>query len=899
MNKWFISFCLALLCTAVSGQITVKEAKPVTSPGIVQLTSITVTDAEAGFPLAGVNIQLAQKKKDTVFLVSNKFGKAIFEHGLSGDSVKIMLSCLGYKNLEYTHKISSPWLTITARMTVDPVEISSIIVQGEQIAMVVRGDTTIYNAKAFKTMRNDPMSELLKKLPGIEWRDGQLYAQGQIVRRILVNGTPLFGDLTETAGKLIKADEVENVKVYDQHSAQDIAYGDTLKPKDRVVDVTTKKKMNIIRQTVITTAAGIYLDKNASGNYEELYSAQGQYNRHMVGNNLMASAGYGSNASFAGVPTQNTGNDLMGMLNWSKNAPNYKYQFQSLTMFTSKLNTAYSNSVKDYFPTDTYLSRQQTNESRNRYRITNLTSQHGFTYLINKRHRLGVSIGITDNHNRSDNDLYSNMLLDDVTTYLSDMQTHMGRDDLSLLGKLNYTYSFRKPGRKTSAEVSYTYGNGWGKEWSVDTLATSSQNIFLTNTQDARRNIYEGKITYSEPLSKKTSLNLQYNIERRKDKSDRISIDRLTGLPDMANTYDFTHDYLKNSFGPHFQYRNGSKLFLNVSLRMQTIRQNRDEILPDDLYDSRSYTNLLPRLSFMYNRSSSKLKLDYSETVAIPSVEQLRGALNTYKAPLYTMGNPSLKETINRKIELDYTFVNSKTYSTWSFNAVLNIYQNPTIIREILFTSATVDPEFGDFEFPAGSTLQITENASNRITFNTGIRYATKSKLLRSSVNAALKYSYDKLPYYMYDVLNTNDMHTANVTLGLVSDFSRKIELSLTSATGLGYYERDDNSTLKEISEVVGGRIRWNFAKRLWLNTNGDFRFRNTTAPGTLLREVILNAELACTFGKADAGNISLNFNDLLNQARSFIVSLENDHINMLRTTILGRNIFLKLSYRF
>lgn len=39
--------------------------------------------------------------------------------------------------------------------------------------MVFKGDTTVYNAGAFKTMADDRFEELLRQLPGVEIKDNQ------------------------------------------------------------------------------------------------------------------------------------------------------------------------------------------------------------------------------------------------------------------------------------------------------------------------------------------------------------------------------------------------------------------------------------------------------------------------------------------------------------------------------------------------------------------------------------------------------------------------------------------------------------------------------------------------------------------------------------------------------
>lgn len=899
MNKWLILFCLVLSCSAASGQITVERRFQEWYAYTVPCSEVRVVDAEGGVPLAGAVIRIVEDRKDTVSLVSNQKGEARFERKLTGDSLQIMVSYLGYKKLEYTHKISHSWVNIAARMAVDPLEISSIIIKGEQIAMVSRGDTTVYHAGAFKTMRSDPLSDLLKKLPGVEMREGKLYANGKIVQRILVNGTPLFGDYMDRAQELLRADNVENVKVYDQHSAQSIINGDTLKPKERVIDVTTKKKVNIVRQAFLGASGGVYLDKDADGNYEELYGLRGQYDRHKVGDNLFAWLDYGEKTYALSLPSCRFNNKFNGRLSWDRSFRK-KYRFTTSTSFSNDRNKNNSSTSDDYFPTESYASRQQTTLSDNREKKASLNSLNTFSYRINKHHNIQAIVQVTGTRDRSDNWSYNELMLNDAISYLSDMRMYSGQDQFSVDTRLSYNYNFNKPGRRLTSKFSFNSGNGSSDGLSIDTLASSTKNVFLTNTQNSRNRMFKGEITYSEPLSKRTNLNFGYQIERSKTVSDRISVDRLTGMPDLNNTYDFTNDYLKNFVNAGFLYRNGDKIWFDVHVKAQSSRQKRDEVLPDDLRESRTFTNLLPSLRFVYQQGSAKkFELNYMEIVSIPSVEQLRGALNTYRAPSYTAGNPSLKESVERKVNMTYSVINAKRRSSLSFLTTLKFYQHPVVPREIFFTSATVCPQYGDFEFPAGSTLRIAENASGRFAGQGTIAYNKDSKWLQSMVHAQLMYTFERKPYYLSETLNTNDMHRADLMLDIVSDFSRKVRITLSSMTSLGYSENDDRSTLKDLSETVNGEVRWNFAGRLWLNANGGYRYRNTTMPGTELQEVLLNAEFVCKFGKDDVGSIGLHANDLLNQARTFTVQMENDRISVRRQTVLGRNILVEFSYKF
>jgi hypothetical protein len=64
------------------------------------------------------------------------------------------------------------------------------------------GDTVQYNAGSFKTKPNAVVEDLLKRMPGIQVdKDGKVKAQGQEVKRVLVDGKEFFGNDPKIATK--------------------------------------------------------------------------------------------------------------------------------------------------------------------------------------------------------------------------------------------------------------------------------------------------------------------------------------------------------------------------------------------------------------------------------------------------------------------------------------------------------------------------------------------------------------------------------------------------------------------------------------------------------------------------------------------------------------------------
>ena len=80
------------------------------------------------------------------------------------DSVTLEVRYVGYRTFSRRYGAAGFSGYIDVGMETDAQQIARVIVLGEQVAMVFRGDTTIYNASAFRTLADDRLEELLRQL---------------------------------------------------------------------------------------------------------------------------------------------------------------------------------------------------------------------------------------------------------------------------------------------------------------------------------------------------------------------------------------------------------------------------------------------------------------------------------------------------------------------------------------------------------------------------------------------------------------------------------------------------------------------------------------------------------------------------------------------------------------
>ena len=99
--------------------------------------------------------------------------------------------------------------------------LADVIVKGNRASIKIKGDTTEFDARAYKTQANATVEDLLKQLQGITVdKDGKITAQGQTVSKVLVDGEEFFGDDPTLVTKNLRADMVDKVQLYDKKSDQ-------------------------------------------------------------------------------------------------------------------------------------------------------------------------------------------------------------------------------------------------------------------------------------------------------------------------------------------------------------------------------------------------------------------------------------------------------------------------------------------------------------------------------------------------------------------------------------------------------------------------------------------------------------------------------------------------------
>ncbi len=123
------------------------------------------------------------------------------------------------------------------------VRLNAVEVTGILPGAQVKGDTTEFNAAAFKANPDATAEDLIAKAPGVTNEGGKIKSQGEEVKQVLVDGRPFFGNDPTAALRTIPAELVDRIQIFDQQSEQSRFTGFDDGNTTKTVNLVTRQSM--------------------------------------------------------------------------------------------------------------------------------------------------------------------------------------------------------------------------------------------------------------------------------------------------------------------------------------------------------------------------------------------------------------------------------------------------------------------------------------------------------------------------------------------------------------------------------------------------------------------------------------------------------------------------------
>lgn len=915
MKNILLTCCLAFVAQAASAQTAV---------------SVKFVD-KSNLPLPGVAVT-ARLLPDSTLAAQGYADAAglFFQRGLQTGAYLLEAQLVGFqtasKTVQLTARINQlpVWTLEEAREMLKEATVTEL-----QERVTQKDDTTEFNAAAFKVNPDADASDLIKKMPGIEVQGGTIRAQGEDVKRVLVDGKEFFGNDPALALKSLPADVIDKIQVFDRMSEQSQFTGFNDGNTEKTINITTKPGMNKGQFGKVYAGYGTNERYKAGGNIN-WFQGKRRISFIAMSNNtneqnfsmqdiLQITGGGGSLSGRGGRPGFGGGGD--NFLSGQQNGINQTHSFgvnYSDDFMSGKLKITGSyffNETNN--TTDQLLNRQFLLEAL----PARFYDETQASNSMNRNHRFNVRITadvdsankfiIRPNLSFQDNrslTVFEGTNLTEAAKLLNNTATENGSDfnGYQFSNSLLWQRKLNKKGRTFSTDLQTEFNDRSGSA----TLLAQNRFMQVTDSLYVIDQAQESQITaqklavnlrYTEQLTAKDQLEFNYEPAYQTNYSVQLTdrIDQLSGLPfqDAILSSDFDNYLTTNTAGVSYQ-RNEEKMQFMVSANFQNLRLEGDLRTPFDTRIDRTWNNVLPRAWFRYSFSKTRqFRTFYRARTTTPSVQQLQEAVNNSNPLQLSTGNPNLDQGVSHFWVGRYNNINTAT------NRNFFMFFNTQITTDYIGNSTFIAPT--DSLLPNGILLargaQINrpENLGTAYSFRTFASYGMPVTKLKSNLSLNGGLSWQQSPGLINGLVNISDYTNFNAGMVLGSNISERIDFSINYAAQYNLVANSiqqnlNNNYFTHTAGISGQIILF---KGLVLQSDFNQYIYSGLGDAFDLNFLLWNAGIGYKFLKNNAAELRLTVFDLLKQNNSIARTVNETFVEDRRTQVLQRFFMLTFTY--
>ncbi|HEX4877323.1 MAG TPA: outer membrane beta-barrel family protein [Chitinophagaceae bacterium] len=793
----------------------------------------------------------------------------------------------------------------------------------------IKGDTTIYTADSFKVSANANVEELLKKLPGIQVdKNGEIRAMGERVEKVLVDGEEFFGDDPGMAVKNLRADAVKEVQVFDKKSEQAEFTGIDDGKTQKTINLKLKEDKKKGYFGKIDLAGGLTNNPGNRFNNNLMYSAfkgkrkigafllngntgqdglNWQDEQKYGGENENMTMGLDDEGGFVFMtrgggtdeePFVNTQNGFIKNTNAGLTYSN-KWNDKTTFNFSPKFNSqVYNNNLSQFTrtavtPDSVFDANTTRNTYVNRY---NLKNSAIYDVKIDSNNSLKLTLRGNYYHTESREEDYSF-----TTGAQSVLKNTTQRKFNGLSQKQAYSANIIFKHKFKKLRRTLTFTTDWRfLDTDIDNLLQSKNVGFKDGVSDlvidldrnnlnARvSNTLSGKVVYTEPLSKKYSLELGYELNLNKGKND-FSVFNKNAVTDK---YDVLVDSLSNNFKQTITINRPSakisfsdkKVKFNMGAGFGLTNFNLADITADTSY-KRNFINFFPTAGLTYNyKSNHSLRITYTGNTSQPTINQLQPLRNNNDIFNQYNGNPNLKPTFTHNLNLShngYDFLKDR----WMYQSL-----NINVSTNAITNNRTIDLSNGKT-----ITSPVNTNGNMNLSVWTGMGSKFKKMEVRYSIGPTLSYN------QFADFINSTKIVTKTLSAGM----SVSAQKAKDKKYDFSFYNdfRFNNNRTTQTSNFSTNTFGFNgtvYYKKTWsLISDYMYNWREKIQENSpRISNHMLNARLQKTF-RNNEFTLYFVVRDILNQNIGVDMSFYGNTYNETRNDRLRRYWMLGFAWDF
>ena len=906
-----------------------------TSMAQLQVTG-KVIESDSQEPVAQTTVKLLKTDSTLAAGVLTKLDGSFSVKAPKAGSYIIQITCVGFK--AYTKRLSvqadKDVKLGTIELKPDAIMLKGATVTGHAAKVTLKADTFVYNAAAFRTPEGSVVEELVKRLPGAEVDDdGSIKINGKQVKKILVDGKEFMTGDTKTAMKNLPTNIIDRIKAYDQQSDLARISGIEDGEEQTVLDFGIKPGMN--RGFMTNNDFGIGTQSRYSARTFNGLMKSDMTLMMMASANNVNDMGFGGGGGRFGMGRQGltatkmvgvnmnyekTGKlTLDGSVRWNHNNGDALSKSNSQTFFSSEMSQFGNSRNQNYSRSngwDAQIRLEWTPDS-----MTNIMFRPNFRYNSNDGSTINKSASFSDNPYEmevpsvgliTDPLEQINLIAGDpeLAKTIKNYQRQNSisySDSKNVGGMLQLNRKLNSYGRNITLVLNGNYSNGDSKSLSNNLIqyynGSLNDTINRWNITPSTNYSYSARLSYSEPIFRRTYLQFSYTFGYSYQKSDRETFNmfgadfsdlnpdfrgwdsylnratleredaqcRFSEYKNYTHTADVTLRLIRNAY----QFNIGFQVVPQKSHYVQdyTQKNNIGETVRMRADTTRTVTNFSPTLDFRWRKSqTSQLRFNYRANTRQPSISDLLDIYDDSNPLAIRRGNPGLKPSFTQSFRLNYNDYFQKHQQ--SIGAFLNFSMTDNSVSS---KTTLIDKETGKTETKP-ENINGNWNGSLYLTFNTALDSAAYFNL-----NTSTNLSYNHNVGYVQVAGDKESQKSVTKALGIgerlgVSYRNEWFELELNGS--LNYQknrsELQANNNLDTWQYTYGATLGINAPWGTAISTNMNMQSRRGYADASMnTNELIWNAQLSQSFLRGNALTVSLQFYDILHQ-QSTVSSILN-----------------------
>jgi hypothetical protein len=892
----------------------------------------------SGHPLPQATVMLLMPKDSSLvnYGRSNESGHFEFKN-VKRQNYILKVSYVSFLPLQMDIKPTEEGPMDLGNILLKPIskELFEVVVRTAKAPLSIRGDTIEYNAGSFKVPPGATVEDLLRKLPGMEIEaDGSIRAQGQVVKKVTVDGRSFFGSDPKLATKNLSADAIQKVQVFNGQTEAAKVTGIDDGKKEKTINLELKESHKKGGFGKITAGLATEDRREIKGNYNK-FDAKNQISVIGLGNNTNQSGmsfddyqdfrgsqsfTWGDEADFgfssgSRYISFDDGDDQLGIPiggrrdGFSKNysgGANYNFDTKK-SKFSSNYYFNQSERIIDKISTTQRFFQEKTQNS------ADTTSQK--TFSANHRMSLRYENNIDSSNtliligngklsfgNANESSRIFQQLFFQNTLLPRNSSLQNGGIQQSFTGQNTaiFRHKFVKKGRSFSASAGYNYLNSSGdatqkslnKLFNATTLRDSILAIDQLTNNFSNKSQIKSSLFFVEPLSKTFFWESFFNTSFQSNQVNRDLFDRSNAGANNRN------DSLSRFYDNHLTYnRLGSSLRyskdgVNISAGLAAQHFNlvgdfrRSAQSPNLANIDLAYFAWIPKFSMDLELKNNRyVYFNYDKSAIEPNMRDLQPIVDNSNPLFLRVGNPNLLPSVNHSLSTGFNLFDAANFMHLYTNLSYNYNVNQVVYNQSINSN--------------GIVMTKPMNISGGVSYNGYFGFGFPLKKTVSTMNVNADFNAAKNPLMLNDVFTNTQTNSGSISSRISYTPNERITLYVNARFGLtnSVYEQSALPEQSIRNDQFGSELNVNFGKNTFFSYNFDYRIFENKTRGLYQEMPILNLSVFKYVGKAQKSEIRLTLYDVFRKNLGVNQNAFQNLVSFEKTQTLSQYLMLSYTY--